>query len=1053
MSVRRAGGLLATAALTLLAVLGPAQQAQAHAFLTASNPSDGQTVHQAPTALQLDFSELVVVGSTTVDVVDGGGHHLPVGTVRIARDAADGSSSPADEPVDTEDPVRLVADLPALPQGTYRVHWRTLSADDLHRTEGVLTFGVGVAVSGTGTVDEAPDLLEAAGRWVLWGATAAVLGALVVSLLAGTSLVGPRRRRLEQLARAGSAAALVAAVLLPVAQLGSPRDAWVAAQVTEIGLGWGARVAAAVVLLALAPSVVGRRPERRVAPWHLGLVGLALLAVPTTTALRGHLASTGTPVLVVADVVHATSAALWAGAVVALAVVHVRGAGRRPVVPARGFALVAATAAVLAVASGLVLAGHGVATTTALWRSEYGRFVLVKGALLVAALVLALVNHRRGRRAGGAVGANGRRAVAVEGGVLVALLVAAGVLAATAPANSPQWTPGTRPSKLVSLQADDLQLQVALTPNRPGESFVSVGVLQTRRPVPAAVRAVHVELRDGAEAGPSGDAVRQPDGSWTLPVQLTAQRRWTVAVAAERPGLPVVRAELPWTVGGGVHGPPGTRLARLTTPAALLVAAAGLLLCWRLLRELRGRRPRVPRVPRSRRRPARPVEAPVLPRQPERQRVGSRTSSVAVVVLLAGSWVPGSPVPHARLAQIPSAAAVLGASPMAPAGAAAAVVSRQLGPVPAADPPPPVATGPLPASLTQVGWAGGATPPSGSGVGPTSPRLAGLQRLDVGGLRLPAALLAAYRAAAAAAPAGCHLPVSLLAGIGQVESGSLAGRSLDAAHRAVPPVLGPVLDGSRTAAVRDSDGGRLDGDVRWDRAVGPMQFIPGTWARYGQDADHDGVADPQDVDDAAAAAATYLCAGGRDLATAAGLRAAVLSYNHSDAYLAVVLAWQQRFAVDGVRTTTAPSVPPAPQVTTPATTRPRPVPAPSPTTARTTPAPPPSTPPSPPTTPATTTPTTPPLRPEVPSCAPLGADPLGALPAPTPAPTPTPTPALPTAVPTPSSTSETGATTTPTPVVPSDVAVSCVPPQPTDLPVPPGPAPAPGGPVAPAPTL
>jgi hypothetical protein len=144
--------------------------------------------------------------------------------------------------------------------------------------------------------------------------------------------------------------------------------------------------------------------------------------------------------------------------------------------------------------------------------------------------------------------------------------------------------------------------------------------------------------------------------------------------------------------------------------------------------------------------------------------------------------------------------------------------------------------------------------------------------------------------------------LGLLAAIGQVESGSLAGRSIDSGHRAVPPVLGPVLDGGSFAAIPDTDHGRLDGNSRWDRAVGPMQFIPGTWAAYGVDADRDGRADPQDVFDAAAAAGAYLCAGGRNLALASGVRSAVLAYNHSVSYLSTVLGWQRTFGGPGSRT-------------------------------------------------------------------------------------------------------------------------------------------------------
>ncbi len=70
-----------------------------------------------------------------------------------------------------------------------------------------------------------------------------------------------------------------------------------------------------------------------------------------------------------------------------------------------------------------------------------------------------------------------------------------------------------------------------------------------------------------------------------------------------------------------------------------------------------------------------------------------------------------------------------------------------------------------------------------------------------------------------------------------------------------------------------------------------MQFIPGTWRSWGADGNGDGRKDPHNIHDAALAAGRYLCAGDRDLTGSAQLRAAVLSYNHSDAYLRTVLAW------------------------------------------------------------------------------------------------------------------------------------------------------------------
>ena len=158
-----------------------------------------------------------------------------------------------------------------------------------------------------------------------------------------------------------------------------------------------------------------------------------------------------------------------------------------------------------------------------------------------------------------------------------------------------------------------------------------------------------------------------------------------------------------------------------------------------------------------------------------------------------------------------------------------------------------------------------------------------------------AELVDAYTLAVLLAPKSCHLSLSLLAAIGQVESGNLAGRAIDARNRVVPAVLGPVLDGTATAAIPDSDNGLWDGHKVWDRALGPMQLLPATWREVGLDADGDGVRDPQNVYDSAGAAMVYLCNGGRDLSTPDGLADAVWSYNHSRAYVRQVLAWKTAY--------------------------------------------------------------------------------------------------------------------------------------------------------------
>jgi membrane-bound lytic murein transglycosylase B len=155
---------------------------------------------------------------------------------------------------------------------------------------------------------------------------------------------------------------------------------------------------------------------------------------------------------------------------------------------------------------------------------------------------------------------------------------------------------------------------------------------------------------------------------------------------------------------------------------------------------------------------------------------------------------------------------------------------------------------------------------------------------------IPAPALRAYGNAELAmrtTEPGCHLTWATLAGIGRVESdhGQFGGAHLLPNGEESRPVVGVPLDG--TGGVRnipDTDQGRYDGDPVHDHAVGPMQFLPSTWASYGADAMGTGHPDPENVNDAALAAANYLCVGGRDLGTAAGWWSGLLSYNDSNEY-------------------------------------------------------------------------------------------------------------------------------------------------------------------------
>ena len=158
---------------------------------------------------------------------------------------------------------------------------------------------------------------------------------------------------------------------------------------------------------------------------------------------------------------------------------------------------------------------------------------------------------------------------------------------------------------------------------------------------------------------------------------------------------------------------------------------------------------------------------------------------------------------------------------------------------------------------------------------------------------ISARALTAYQRAAAGRCPG--LRWELLAGIGWVESrhGSGGGAAIDPETGEVKPwIFGPVLDGrpgTRAVPIGPWRGWRgLTGN--WQRAVGPMQFLPGTFSAWSADGDTDGTTNPHDLDDAAATAARFLCgpAGRID-----DERSALLRYNNSASYAADVLAYAE----------------------------------------------------------------------------------------------------------------------------------------------------------------
>ncbi|MFG1926728.1 lytic murein transglycosylase [Cryptosporangium sp. NPDC048952] len=226
-------------------------------------------------------------------------------------------------------------------------------------------------------------------------------------------------------------------------------------------------------------------------------------------------------------------------------------------------------------------------------------------------------------------------------------------------------------------------------------------------------------------------------------------------------------------------------------------------------------------------------------------------------------------------------------------------------PTPLSAPAPPLVSAPVtpsadapalaPSGLPEEGAASAEVNPAPTGGRPeeSTPRPAdaladwadALRQLDI-----PPTALQAYgyaEAVLARAKPNCKLSWTLLAGIGAVESnhGRYGGAALQPDGTSSRPIIGVPLAGIGVERVTDTDQGLLDGDLTYDRAIGPMQFLPATWKSWAVDADDNGRADPYDIDDASLAAGYYLCAGNQNLASGSGWSSAVFSYNHVPAYV------------------------------------------------------------------------------------------------------------------------------------------------------------------------
>ncbi|OFE14290.1 hypothetical protein BA895_11845 [Humibacillus sp. DSM 29435] len=521
-----AARLLGVLLMALALGLGlPAKSASAHAELVSTVPSAGAVLSSSPSSVELTFDEPVFLVPDGLQLYDSSG------VQRTLPTSLAGAT------------VRAV--LPAhLAHGSYVVGWRVVS-DDSHPESGVLAFTVGEASALAPTVtpvDSRPvDLLHEGLNALGYLGLFSLVGLTVFDLIVSrTTAPGRRLPRI-----AGLVAVICYAALVPLTA------------VREEGVSLGALVTpgaaspdwagAAAATWALASSGVVLMLLRTRLPARVGPVAGAVGAVAAVTSVLpvGHTRTFAPGWLVMgADLVHASTAAVWVGGLIAL-VLHLARARRGQDVPAGAAAVVgrfSTLAGGLVVLLGLTGTALGVVivgSVPALVGGLYGRLLLAK--LGVVALVGAMAAWNRFRlvpqlgREGLPSRAWHRLALAlrleVVGLVLVVCLTSVLTLQNPRAGATPEATPTGTPVVAV---LDTGHLTGRFTPGRVGVNVITFDLTDAggRPIVPLDVPQVSV-AEPNLSLGPLVADVRPSGapGGYRAEVVVPAAGQWQITTA------------------------------------------------------------------------------------------------------------------------------------------------------------------------------------------------------------------------------------------------------------------------------------------------------------------------------------------------------------------------------------------------------------------------------------------------------------------------------------------------------------------------------------------
>ncbi len=442
----------------MAALAGFSGTASAHASLESTDPTANSLLDASPTEVVLTFSERVNPLDDSIQVVAGDGTPVDIGSIR-----QDGGKS------------TLAADVPTLPDGTYVVAWKAISADS-HPVSGAFTFSVGTP--STTDPNLVKDLLTqsetsagdqaglATGRALGFAGMAMLLGGLAVALWCIPGDVGGRRTGI--VVWIGLIAGLVGSAVMISAQaattVGRATD-WGAVGDTDAGRWWLARL----VVFALAAPVVALRRHHVQRLWQIAAVAVGIALVCTSAAgghgITGRLVALG----FAATVVHLVAMSLWVGGIGVL----LAAPRDRMLAVAVRFSPVALVSVASLAITGAVNAWRQSDSLSSLVHSSYGRWLIFKLVVVVTVVMMAALSRRlvgRSEESAEVRTPRLRRTVAMEAiGMVIVLVATAGLV------SSPPPVDASKPSLATAdIVQDDRIAQVTLDPAVSGGTTVHV---------------------------------------------------------------------------------------------------------------------------------------------------------------------------------------------------------------------------------------------------------------------------------------------------------------------------------------------------------------------------------------------------------------------------------------------------------------------------------------------------------------------------------------------------------------------------------------------------